>query len=222
LPAVQVTANRGSAPIDQSIQQKVTAALTAQHIAATNVSVQGDTCWRHLHQWDTQKSAADAIKAALGDGYTVAFKLQSTVPGLVARDRRAFDAAGPGSAGRRALPDAGRSERCGRQAGNSYADDIRACCARRTSVTSRSRAIPCRPGHCVILRSADDRSKASDAIANDSPISMCQRPSTGDRFVLNVVVKPDKLRRAVARCTITQNLDHACATASMRWACPSR
>jgi preprotein translocase subunit SecD len=58
----------------------------------------------------------------------------------------------------------------------------------------------------VILRSADDRAKASDFIANEyTDLLVANGPSTGDRFVLNATVKPDKLRE-ISRNTITQNL----------------
>jgi preprotein translocase subunit SecD len=111
LPAVQVTANRDAPPIDQAMQQKVTAALAAQHITAGEVKVQGDHLLATFANSDVQKSGADAMKAALGDGYTVAFKLQSTVPGWL------------GAIGARTISVA--------------------CCATRTSVTNRLRAIPC-------------------------------------------------------------------------------
>src|SRR6185503_20460532 len=79
LKAVQVSANKGSAPIDDALRQKVADALAKDHIAA-GVVAQGDHLLATFANADLQKSGADAIGALLGDSYTVAFKLQSTVP----------------------------------------------------------------------------------------------------------------------------------------------
>jgi len=205
--AVQVSANRGSAPIDQSIQQKVTAALTAQHIAATNVSVQGDNLIATFTNGDTQKSAADAIKAALGDGYSTAFKLQSTVPGwLRAIGARSMPLGLDLQGGVHFLMQVDQSGVADKQE-TSYADDIRVLLQQKNiRYESVARNPVAGQGIAVILRSADDRSKASDAIANEfTDLNVANGTSTGDRFLLNVVVKPDKLRQ-LARDAITQNL----------------
>ncbi len=91
------------------------------------------TCWPASPMPIVQKSAADAIKAALGDDYTVAFNLQVHRAALAQRHWRQAHAAGPGLAGWRALPDAGRSGRRGRQAGKRVTRTTSArCCMTRT------------------------------------------------------------------------------------------
>ena len=79
VPAVQITANRNGL-IDQALEQKVGAALKQQNIAYQDLALSGDHLLASFANGDVQKSAADAIKAALGDDYTVAFNLRSTVP----------------------------------------------------------------------------------------------------------------------------------------------
>ncbi|OOG61473.1 protein-export membrane protein SecD [Rhodanobacter sp. B04] len=207
LPAVQVTANRDAPPIDQSVQQKVTAALTAQHVAAGEVSVQGDHLLATFANTDVQKSGADAIKAALGDGYTVAFKLQSTVPGwLRAIGARSMPLGLDLQGGVHFLMQVDENDVIDKQE-NSYADDIRALLRdKNIRYESVARNAVRGQGIAVILRSADDRAKASDAIANEyTDLLVANGPSTGDRFVLNATVKPEKLRD-LSRNTITQNL----------------
>jgi len=205
--AVQVTANRGSAPIDQSIQQKVTAALTAQHIAATNVTVQGDNLIATFANGDAQKSAADAIKTALGDGYATAFKLQSTVPAwLRAIGARSMPLGLDLQGGVHFLMQVDQSGVVDKQE-ISYTDDIRALLQQK-NIRYESVARNSVPGQgvAVILRSADDRSKASDAIASEfTDVNVSNGTSTGDRFLLNAVIKPEKLRD-LARNAIVQNL----------------
>ncbi len=206
-PAVQVTANRGAAPIDETVRQKVAAALAAQHVAAGELVVQGDHLLATFANTDVQRMGADAMKAALGDNYTVAFKLESTVPGwLRAIGARSMPLGLDLQGGVHFLMQVDQSDVLDKQE-NSYADDIRSLLRDKNihyeSVTRN--AVPGQ-GIAVILRSADDRSKASDAIANAySDLDLANGPSTGDRFVLNAVVKPDKLR-SIARDTITQNL----------------
>ena len=79
VPAVQITANRNGT-VDQSIEQKVVDALKKANVATTGVELNGDHLLASFANADVQKSAADAIKASLGDDYTVAFNLKSTVP----------------------------------------------------------------------------------------------------------------------------------------------
>ena len=207
LPAVQVTANRDAPPIDRSIQQKVTAALAAQHITAGEVSVQGDHLLATFTNSDVQKSGADAMKTALGDGYTVAFKLQSTVPGwLSALGARSMPLGLDLQGGVHFLMQVDENDVIDKQE-NSYADDIRGLLRDKNIRYESVARNPVRgQGIAVILRSADDRAKASDAIANEyADLLVADGPSTGDRFVLNATVKPDKLRQ-LSLNTITQNL----------------
>ncbi|MEP6898510.1 MAG: protein translocase subunit SecD [Rhodanobacter sp.] len=205
--AVQATANRDAPPIDQAMRQKVAAALAAQHIAAGEVSVQGDHLLAIFGNSDVQKSGADVMKAALGDGYTVAFKLQSTVPRwLQAIGARSMPLGLDLQGGVHFLMQVDQSDVVNKQE-SSYADDIRALLRQKNiHYESVARNAAQGQGIAVILRSADDRSTASDAIANEyTDLNVANGPSTGDRFLLNVVVKPEKLRD-LARNAITQNL----------------
>ncbi len=207
LLAVQVTANRDAPPIDQSVQQKVTAALAAKHIAVTDVAVDGDHLLATFANSDVQKSGADVIKAALGDGYTVAFKLQSNVPGwLQAIGARSMPLGLDLQGGVHFLMQVDQGDAIDKQE-NSYADDIRTL-LRQHNIRYESvvRNTVHGQGITVILRSDDDRSKSADAIANEyTDLNVATGPSTGDRFTLNVTIKPEKLRE-LSRSAITQNL----------------
>ena len=207
VPAVQVTANRGAPPIDQSLQQKVQTALQQQHIAFGAVSVQGESLLASFSNTDVQRSGSDAIKALLGDSYSVAFKLQSTVPGwLSAIGARSMPLGLDLQGGVHFLMQVDENDVIDKQQ-SSYADDIRSL-LREKNVRYESVAVSAvrEQGIAVVLRSADDRSKASDDIATEyNDLLVSSGPSTGDRFVLNVVIKPEKLR-ALALGAITQNL----------------
>ncbi|MDE2155191.1 MAG: protein translocase subunit SecD, partial [Xanthomonadaceae bacterium] len=207
MPAVQVTANRGAPPIDASVQQKVAAALARQHIAVGEVSVLGDHLLATFANADVQKSGADAMKSALGDGYTVAFKLQSTVPGwLRAIGARSMPLGLDLQGGVHFLMQVDENDVIDKQE-SGYADDIRSLLRdKHIRYESVARNAVRGQGIAVILRSAEDRAKASDDIANEyAELNVSNGPSTGDRYVLNAVVKPEKLR-ALSLNTIKQNL----------------
>jgi preprotein translocase subunit SecD len=87
-----------------------------------------------------------------------------------------------------------------------YADDIRSLLREKNiRYESVSRNAQRGQGVGVVLRSADDRSAAAAAIGAEYPDLIVQDgASTGDRFLLNVTVKPEKLRE-LALATIRQN-----------------
>ncbi len=207
VPAVQVTANRDAPPIDASVQQKVSDALTKQKIAFTEVVVVGDHLLATFTNSDVQKSGSDAIKAVLGDGYTAAFKLQSNVPAwLGAIGARSMPLGLDLQGGVHFLMQVDQKDAIDKQE-NSYADDIRSLLRdKKVRYESVTRSSVEGKGISVILRSSGDRSSASDLIANEyTDLNVIEGPSSGDRFVLNVVIKPEKLRE-LSRSAITQNL----------------
>jgi preprotein translocase subunit SecD len=207
LPAVQVTANRDAPPIDQSLQQKAAAALASKNIAVNSVAVEGDHLLATFANSDVQKSGADVIKAALGDSYTVAFKLQSNVPAwLRAIGARSMPLGLDLQGGVHFLMQVDQNDAIDKQE-NSYADDIRTLLRQKDiRYESVTRNTVREQGIAVVLRSAADRSTAADAIANEYvDLNVANGANTGDRFVLNVVIKPEKLRD-LARSAITQNL----------------
>jgi preprotein translocase subunit SecD len=207
-PAVQVTANRDAPPIDPSIQQKVTAALAKQNIATGEVIVQGDQLLATFANTDVQKSGADVIRTALGDGYTVAFKLQSTVPTwLRAVGARSMPLGLDLQGGVHFLMQVDQDDVLDKQE-DSYADDIRSLLRdKNIHYESVARNTVHGQGVGVILHSADDRAKSLDAIANEfTDLNVSNGPNTSDRFVLNAVIKPEKLR-TLSSGTITQNLE---------------
>ena len=207
-PAVQVTANRDAPPIDLSIQQKVTAALAKQNIATGEVIVQGDQLLATFANTDVQKSGADVIRTALGDGYTVAFKLQSSVPAwLRAVGARSMPLGLDLQGGVHFLMQVDQDDVLDKQE-DSYADDIRSLLRdKNIHYESVARNVVHGQGVAVILHSAEDRTKSSDAIANEfTDLNVVNGPNTSDRFVLNAVIKPEKLR-TLSSGTITQNLE---------------
>ncbi|GAB3783440.1 protein translocase subunit SecD [Dyella agri] len=207
LPAVQVTANKSSAPIDDALRQKVSDALTKDHVVAGEVLVQGDQLLATFANADVQKNGADTIKTLLGDGYTVAFKLQSSVPRwLTTIGANSMPLGLDLQGGVHFLMQVDQSGVLDKLE-NSYADDIRNQLRdKNIRYESVTRSTVAGQGIVVVVRSLDDRSKAADLIAGNSPdLAVTDGPSTGDRYVLYAAIKPTKLRD-LSLGTIKQNL----------------
>ncbi|PWK92151.1 protein translocase subunit SecD [Fulvimonas soli] len=207
VPSVQVAAVHG-APVDAALQQKVADALRKQNIAYRNLAIDGDHLVASFANADVQARASDVVRVALGDGYTVALNLTSTAPRWL------------GAIGARAMP-LGLDLQGGvnflmavdqnaviQKRRDGYADNIRDL-LRQKNIRYDSVAPTGDPSQAtigVVLRSAADRSAASDAIASEyADLLVSDGPSTGDRYVLNVQARPDKLR-TLAQDAITQNL----------------
>jgi preprotein translocase subunit SecD len=210
-PAVQVSA-ASTAVIDQTVQQKITTALQAAKIPYVDESIKhdasrGDYVLIGFGNGDLQKSAADALKAALGDQYTVAFNLQSTVPAwLTAIGGRPMPLGLDLQGGVRFLMAVDQDDVVDKQE-NRYTQDIASLLKdKKISFISVARNATRGQGVNVVLGSSGDRSAASDAIATEyTDLNVTNGANTGDRYVLNAIIKPDKLRD-LATSAIRQNL----------------
>ena len=206
MPAVQITGNHDNV-VDQALEQKVTDALQKAKIDAKSVELTGDHLLASFSNADVQKSAADAIKATLGDNYTVAFNLKSTVPGwLNAIGAHAMPLGLDLQGGVHFLMQVDQDDVIDKQE-TRYADDIRSMLREKNiryeSVVRNSQR---GQGVAVVLKSAEDRTAAANAIGTEYPdLIVRDGDATGDRFPLNAVVRPDKLRE-LATNTIRQNL----------------
>lgn len=78
-PAVQVLANK-AALVDEALKERALQALQERKIEFERVEIKDDRLLALFPNTDSQLSAANALRADLGDGYTVALNLASTVP----------------------------------------------------------------------------------------------------------------------------------------------
>ncbi|NUO71276.1 MAG: protein translocase subunit SecD [Frateuria sp.] len=205
VPSVQVLASHGAA-LDSSIEQKVAAALKQQNVPYSGLAIEGDHLVVDFANADVQAKAADVVKGALGDNYTVALNLASTVPGwLRAIHANSMPLGLDLQGGVHFLMSVDQNAVVDKQE-ERYADDIRSLLREKNiryeSVTRNAQR---GQGVGVVLRSADDRNAASNAIGAEYPdLIMQDGANTGDRFLLNVSVKPEKVRE-LALATIRQN-----------------
>lgn len=78
-PSVQITANRGVA-LDESLVQRVGTVLASSGVPTKSVAVEGSSLMVRLPDMKAQTSASDTLRKELGDQYTIALNLASTVP----------------------------------------------------------------------------------------------------------------------------------------------
>ncbi|MBM7132087.1 protein translocase subunit SecD [Dyella mobilis] len=210
-PAVQVSATH-SAVVDQALQQKVTAALQAAKIPYLDSSLKhdasrGDLILIGFANQDQQKAAADALKPVLGDDYTAAFNLQSTVPSwLSAIGGRPMPLGLDLQGGVRFLMAVDQNDVIDKQE-TRYTQDISSLLKnKKIAFVSVARDPTRGQGVNVVLGSSADRTAASDAIATEfTDLTVTDGANTGNRFVLNASIKPIKLRD-LATGAIRQNL----------------
>jgi len=82
-PSVQVSANRGG-EIDQALLDRVTTLLNQADISPRLVAQEADNVVIRLDSLEAQTRANDVLRRQLGQGYTVALNLASTVPSWLA------------------------------------------------------------------------------------------------------------------------------------------
>ncbi len=208
-PAVQISGNRGNA-VDAGLKTRVEGILAAAKAPAASVDVagsdKGERLLARFNDADSQAKASDALRGALGDDYTVALNLASTVPAWL-RSINAFsmplglDLQG----GVHFLMEVDENAVIDNQE-TRYADDIRSMLRdKKISYDAVSRN-PRGQGVGVVLRSDADRQAAASAISAEfTDLTVTDGPATGNRFTLNAVVKPTRLRE-LAQSAITQNV----------------
>lgn len=202
-PAVQISANRG-ATIDAALQQQVTSALTTAKIPYQDVAINGDRLLARFANTDVQLRASDTLRLALGDKYTVALNLATTVPQwLQSVGAHAMPLGLDLQGGVHFLMQVDQSAVLLKQQ-QRYLDDIRSVLREKNihyeSVTASGQGVQ------VVLRSSADRDQATTVIGADAPdliLTDTQTPTGAAALQANI--KPDALR-TLAENTIRQNV----------------
>ena len=83
-PAVQITANRGG-QVDDALRERVLADLKVAGIAPIGVDKEGESLIVRLPDLQTQAAASAKLRDSVGENYTVALNLASTVPDWLQR-----------------------------------------------------------------------------------------------------------------------------------------
>lgn len=206
VPSVQVQAKQ-NALVDAALKQKVAGALDQHKVPYTKLVLQGDRLVVNFSNADRQATGSDFIKAEVGDQYTVALNLASTVPAwLRAIHANAMPLGLDLQGGVHFLMAVDQSAVIDNQE-QRYAEDIRSLLREKNiRYTSVVRSTQRGQGISMVLVSDAARTQASSLIATEYPdLVLTSGNSTGDRFLLSAMVKPQKLQD-LANAAIKQNL----------------
>jgi len=202
-PAVQVSANRGGA-VDAALQKKVEDTLGESKIPYQDVAIQGDRLLARFANTDVQLHASDTLRLSLGDNYTVALNLASTVPHwLESIGAHAMPLGLDLQGGVHFLMQVDQNAVLVKQQ-QRYLDDIRSV-LREKNIRYDSVG-PSGQGVQVVLRSPADRDAAFKAIAADAQdLAIIDTTTPGGAPALQANIKPDKITE-LAQNTIRQNV----------------
>ncbi len=201
-PAVQISASR-NAVLDAATKEKIEGDLQGAKIAFKSVELSDKRMLVRLVDRASQSNAADLLRKSLGENYTVALNLASTVP-----DWLSMFGAKPMTLGldlqggvhfllevdRKAVIDA---------ADERLVDEIKTALRTKNIRGTASRASD---GVLVTLRSEEDRKKAATEIANFAiGVQIVDVPGSLNAFPLSIKV-PGESRIAAMDQVIEQNL----------------
>jgi preprotein translocase subunit SecD len=202
-PAVQISASRGNV-VDQALAERTTFELQQQGIAFRGVEIEGDRLMVRLDSTDIQLRAAEALRGALGDNYTVALNLAPTVPGWLSAIGGSplvlgLDLQG----GVHFLMEVDQRATVEQQE-NRFADDIRGLLRENTvryrSVTRGAQGIT------VSLTSEADRRQALGIISSEIPeLTVDDGTVSEESWNLIARVRPEQVREIIGNA-VEQNL----------------
>ena len=79
-PSVQITPSTSEARIDEALRQRVEVLLSEAGVTPIGTEIDDNHLLVRLHDADAQTVASDVLRPALGENYSVALNLASTVP----------------------------------------------------------------------------------------------------------------------------------------------
>ncbi|MGH8125218.1 MAG: protein translocase subunit SecD [Rhodanobacteraceae bacterium] len=202
-PAVQIVANR-DAKVDATLQKQVAADLAKAKIPYQDIAIEKNGMLVRFANTQVQLQGSDILRVALGDKYTVALNLATTVPHWLQ------------SIGAHAMPlgldlqggvhfllsvdqDAVQQKQQQR-----YLDDIRSI-LRQKRIPHDAVSLS-GDGVRAVFKTSDDRDQASSAIRGDAAdLNIEESRTPGGSYALTATIKPAVLQK-LAETTITQNV----------------
>ena len=205
-PSVEVLANHGAA-LDDSIKDKIATALTQQHMSYGQLQLDGDRLRVNFANADAQAKAADVIHNALGENYTVALNLASTVPAwLRSLHAGAMPLGLDLQGGVHFLLEVDKNAVVSGLESR-YADDIRGSLHdHHINFDSVGQVGGPGQGINIVLRNTADRDAARNQILVDNPsLDVTDQTAAGGAPALLAKIKPSELA-ARDQAAITQNV----------------
>src|SRR5687767_2068437 len=202
-PAVQVSGNRGTV-VDEALKARVTTALDAAKIPYKAVEVDDDRLLARLTSPDHQLAAAEKIDAELGDDYTTALNLASTVPAwLEAIKGKPMTLGLDLQGGVNFLMEIDRAGALEKQQ-ERYVDDLRTYLRDKDLRYKQVTRTP--EGLLIVMRNQADRDSAFTSLSRDMPaLEIVDAPPTADSYPLIAKLRPSEAGAELDRA-IEQNI----------------
>jgi len=202
-PAVQISANRGSV-VDAALKEKAQGILETNKIAFKSVELDGERLLVRLDSTEVQGTAAAALREGLGEGYTAALNLASTVPHwLTSIYAHSMPLGLDLQGGVHFLMEVDQKAVLEKQE-TQYSEEI--------AQVARDKKIPgvtvsrSAQGIVAVTRSSADRDRLAVEVGKLAPeLQISNGNSTDNAFSLNVRINETKLRE-ISRDTIRQNV----------------
>ena len=202
-PAVQVLANKADV-VDEALKERTLQALQTRKIEFDDLTIKDERLLITFPDTDSQLAASSALRTDLGDKFTVALNLASTVPAWMRAIGANSMPLGLDLQGgvhflmqvdQKSVLD-GQEQR--------YVDDIRSMArdknVRNVKVSRGTQGI------IVQANSSEDLDKIAASIARDATdLTVKDGPSIGDSPSLLANIKPERIKQ-IADNTITQNV----------------
>ena len=202
-PAVQVLANKADV-VDEALKERALQALQSRKIDFDEVIIKDERLLATFPNTDAQLAAAGALRADLGDKFTVALNLASTVPSWMrAIGANSMPLGLDLQGGVHFLMQVDQKSVLDVQE-QRYVDDIRTI-LRDKSIRN---AKVSRGAQGIIVQAASkaDRDAIAIAIGRDVlDVNVTDGPVIGDQPSLIVNIKPERIKQ-IADNTITQNV----------------
>ncbi len=203
-PAVQISANR-DAPIDAALQKQVATELEKAKVPFQDITIAKDRMLVRFSNTQVQLQGSDTLRLALGDNYTVALNLATTVPHWMrAIGAYAMPLGLDLQGGVHFLLAVDEHAVLKKQQAR-YLDDIRS--------TLRQKQIPydavslSGDGVQAVFKSSDarDRAVAAVRVNDDANLDFNDGRTPGGGYTFLATIKPAVLQK-LAESTITQNV----------------
>ena len=202
-PAVQVLANK-AAVVDEALKERALQALQERKIEFERVEINDDRLLALFPNTDAQLAASSALRTDLGDNYTVALNLASTVPEwmrMIGANSMPLGLDLQG--GVHFLMQVDQKSVLLAQE-QRYVDDIRSLM--RDKEIRNVKVDRGAQGIVVQVANAEDRDKVAAVIgANLLDLNITDGATIGDSPTLLATVKPERIK-AIADSTIKQNV----------------
>jgi preprotein translocase subunit SecD len=202
-PAVQISGNRGAA-VDAALQKKVAHELEKAEVPFKDIAIQNDHMLVRFSNTEVQLRGSDTLLAALGDDYTVALNLATTVPAwLQSIGARAMPLGLDLQGGVHFLMSVDQKAVLKKQQ-QRYLDDIRSIL--REQQIPFDAVVASGNGVRALFKTETARSKALGAVrSNNADLDLATSRTRSGGYALTATIKSSVLQQ-LSTDTITQNV----------------